>query len=590
MDDQTLYVFSNASTISHPDNTLTKFVNDLPETLNTPKNENWYACAESVGFSTNFSTVMLPENESLPSIQIYSFTNDVIFDIEIVGTTQGSMLGPSSYQYHNYDYNSQQNVFKEMVLEAEIFFPSGNISVGDIRNSLKIIDDKNIKIVYEAVLNHQLVFYLRQDIDHENFYCMLFHKNTVKTFGLSTAKICGVTYIKGEKYYMIRLDSQNTEICGDLKRWHKKFPEIIKIQCDEIEEQISNNKLTKDLVSFSPMIGEVVKYLFYEFQTREYVKISNSILSKLSISLVDEYNLPIPLSKGVASFIKLNIKKMPPDYERFNIRVSSQPPKTLDNEACSSIFTVDLPYPYYLDSGWKVSLTSINYPANFRPLPSEKNSRRIFTSKISDNGLNTKDFYVSNKLYNKGGLISILNEPLKTINSSITLFTDSINDDRNKKVDQYCHLRLRKRSFIMIPRPIADILGYDSEKTPPSQHIIVRGESISFVNPTENDVTLKMVRSMNINILKPHYMMIYTDVIKPIIVGSTYSKLLRVIPIEHSENYDYKVQDFRHRENHELENTLLKTIHVEIRSHTGELINFAEGKQIHLNLLFSRDI
>lgn len=85
-------------------------------------------------------------------------------------------------------------------------------------------------------------------------------------------------------------------------------------------------------------------------------------------------------------------------------------------------------------------------------------------------------------------------------------------------------------------------------------------------------------------------MMIYTDVIKPIIVGSTYSKLLRVIPIEHSENYDYKVQDFRHRENHELENTLLKTIHVEIRSHTGELINFAEGKQIHLNLLFSRDL
>jgi hypothetical protein len=35
-----------------------------------------------------------------------------------------------------------------------------------------------------------------------------------------------------------------------------KFPEIIKICCDEIEEQIFKNKLTKDLVSFCPAINE----------------------------------------------------------------------------------------------------------------------------------------------------------------------------------------------------------------------------------------------------------------------------------------------------------------------------------------------
>ena len=99
-----------------------------------------------------------------------------------------------------------------------------------------------------------------------------------------------------------------------------------------------------------------------------------------------------------------------------------------------------------------------------------------------------------------------------------------------------------------------------------------------------------MVKFMDLNILKPNYMMIYMDIIKPIIVGNTYSKLLRVVPYQHLENCDYNVQDFRHRENHPLENTLLKTIHVEIRSHTGELINFAEGKHIHMNLLFSRDI
>ena len=154
MTEQTVYVFSNASTIQHPDNTLTKFVNELPETLNIPKNENWYICAESAGFANNFSTVMLPENESLPSIRIYSFSNEIIdfvSDVELRGTVQGSTSGPNpktsdSFGYRHYDYNIQENIFKDMLLEADIFFPSGNISVQDIRNSLKIINDKNIKI------------------------------------------------------------------------------------------------------------------------------------------------------------------------------------------------------------------------------------------------------------------------------------------------------------------------------------------------------------------------------------------------------------------------------------------------------------
>ena len=605
MTEQNVYVFSNASTISHPDNTLTRFVNELPETLHIPKNENWYICAESVGFSTNFSTIMPPDDETLPNIKIYSFNNDIVdfvFNSEILGDDQGSMqeikhevfdgtiqgaiLGPDqdAANYHFYDYNTSQNIFKEMFLEAEIFFPSGKITVDDIRHTLKIIDGKNIKISYEAVMNQQMVFRIREDT--EKFYCMLFHKNTIKTFGLSTTKICGVTHINGEKYYMIRLDDQNTEVCGDLNRWHKKFPELIKIRCDEIEEQIFNNKLTKDLVSFCPTINDGMSYIYYEFQTREYVKISNTILSKLSISFIDEYNLQIPLSKGVASFVKLNIKKMPLDYDRFNIRISSSV-KTNDDTECSSIFTVDLPYPYYLDPSWNVSLTSINFPASFRPLPSEKKSRRILTSKIHDNSIN--HFYIPNKHYNKSGLISIINAGLKHTGSSITLFSTSLALFDNKKVNQYCHILLKKGSFINIPIPIMELLGCDIGKESASPHILIENGSIVFANPTEEDVFLQMSNTMEMDILKPHYMMIYTDMIKPIIVGNTYSKLLRVVPIQHSENYDYKVQDFRHRENHPLENTLLKTIHIEIRSHTGELINFAEGKQVHLNLLFSRD-
>ena len=97
-----------------------------------------------------------------------------------------------------------------------------------------------------------------------------------------------------------------------------------------------------------------------------------------------------------------------------------------------------------------------------------------------------------------------------------------------------------------------------------------------------------MNNSFNIDYLKPQYMMLYADFIQPSIVGESYSKLLKIIQIPNN-NANYHTEEFQHQETHSLENTLIKTMHFEIRSHTGELINFADSKNIFLNLLFSKN-
>ena len=79
--------------------------------------------------------------------------------------------------------------------------------------------------------------------------------------------------------------------------------------------------------------------------------------------------------------------------------------------------------------------------------------------------------------------------------------------------------------------------------------------------------------------------MVYTDIITPCIVGSSFANLLRIIPIEYEE-ID-KIQEFKHKEFHSIESRLLKHINISIRSNDGNLVNFDDSK-IYLNLLFVR--
>ncbi len=72
------------------------------------------------------------------------------------------------------------------------------------------------------------------------------------------------------------------------------------------------------------------------------------------------------------------------------------------------------------------------------------------------------------------------------------------------------------------------------------------------------------------------------------IVGNSFSKLVKIVPVYHESTDAYKTQDFKNNEFYSLENTLIKQIKFQIRSHSGNLINFMEGSKIFINLLFSK--
>ena len=534
--DFSVYTFSNASTFSYPENTLTQFTNNTPYRISLPTNENWYACVESVGFTANFDTIIPPNNNNLANI--------------IISTTSNT---------YN-EFLNGGNV-RDLAVVGRIYFPEGTLTEETIKKSLRVLDDFDIE--YNVTPNSYLGFYVKEG--SEKFYCISIHENTMSYFQLSKRGMKKVR-LADENYYYGWLTPGGGAVLGSTKNWYKQLPEVIKIECSEICEQIYNNQLTKDLNVFFPLISENMVYYFHEFLVRQYVKLSNCDISKISITLKDENNKNLPITSGVASFVKLNFKKMPYNYESFNVGVTSH-----EGEGC--FFTSNMPRTYYLDSDWKVSLSSINFPNNFKPLAHEKSSRIIFygnNKKLRE----VKKLEIPNLMWTEITLIAMLNETMQefahfTVGAlSIYTFT------------------LKKKAIISLTSSVCSILGFDPKSD--KDYFLKKSEGYVFFNPSNEDIEIPMNNSFNIDYLKPKYMMLYADFIQPSIVGESYSKLLKIIQIPNN-NANYHTDEFQHQETHSLENTLIKTMHFEIRSHTGELINFADSKNIFLNLLFSKN-
>ncbi len=449
-------------------------------------------------------------------------------------------------------------------------------------------EDENIKILYNNK-NHKK-------------YKLQIHKDIVFSFGLSKINT-KIKYISNILYYQFEISSDNSIVHSYLKRWNFKHPDLVRIQCDQIAEQMFNSQLTKDLKNFCPSFENKEKYTIHQFDSEEYAPISNSVFDKLSIKILNENNETIDLDYGVSTFIKLKFKKMNSHPENFNVRLSPNERQSFNR------ITIELPQPYYLDCDRKVSLSSINYANIFRPLPFEESYRTIWTASLRESL--SKNLLAShimpNVMYSNSGLINELNKILSNVandKSSIEklLKSGTIQNDqllgqfKSEEFEEYGEKKIKishtvnPQSYILIPISICELLGFEATNDT-SEDVVLSpsGYSVCFLNSIDNyPITITFSGFFDINRLRPQYLMIYTDIIEQAIVGNSFSKLIKIVPVYHESTDSYKTQEFKNQEFHSLENTLVRRISFEIRSHSGDLINFMEGSKIFINLLFSK--
>ena len=579
MDDFFITAFSNANTQSYK-NTLTNFHNDIPTTFNFPENENWHVCLQSVGFSTDFRNMLLPKDNSFPDIFIYSENMD-----------------ESGINFDNKSNNVNDvysHIDTKWNLEIEFSFPNYYISIKDIENFSNKVSDLGLKLKFEIQSGKYLKIkpsFIQGD-GHKNYY-IFFSENVFESLGLSL-------YYGGEiketrkairleknvsplsRYYLYNLiyGSEIIETIND--NWNVTYPDIIKIKCDQVKEQIFNSYYSKDIAILKLKFDKNKKYHIHEFENEHYVPISNTTLNKISISFTDKYDRFLNLNRGVSTFARLKFKKMQFSDNFFNVRAYSDQ-KNPNN------FTFEIPQQLYLDSKWKIALTSMHYNNKFKPLPYEESLRTIYLS----------SFNVRNKQLGELRKFILPNLKYKSVNELITTINFFLKKHSLSKVFletednmSKCTLKLRKGTVLFIPLQIAEILGYELEE---NDMISTKDNIVTFFAPDPNFTIIKGIVEYedirlqglaNIETLKPLYFMVYCDIICPTIVGSGYANLLKILPVENQELL--KIEEFKHKEFHPLESTLVKNININIRSNDGNLINFVDGSKVFLNLLFAR--
>lgn len=592
MDEFYVSAFSNADTSLFPKNTLTRFENHLPMTYNFKKEDNWHVCIQNVGFSTDFKNIILPNKKETPSIVIYSYN-----------LTESEKVSSVKYNLENEDEVSltsvaSLNVFSEnnerreyqtvngLQHEANISFPDYYITTEQIANIFKNVLEENKRIQFEFNVNNNHPFKILPKFNSDVFplkYLILIHESCQETFAIPLSysggeKIAKNVVINEERFYVYDIVNDWDDIVGINTKWQQKYPEYVRIKCDEILEQTFNGELSKDLYILKPQFKEEENYFVHEFENENYFPLANTSINKLSLSLTDKYNCFLNLKRGPASFIKLKFKKMFSE-NFFFVRAESKV-----NQGNGNSFDFNIPQGLYLDSNWRVALSSINFSNKYKPLPYEKELRTIYFGNLSETGkiLDVHKYELPNINYTHVTQFAELTNPsLKVIDSAINFETDF-------RPNLFTYFSIKPGTFLSLPTEIAEILGFEYEK---HRNVIHSGDFITLaslpsLNHGASRVKIQFRGFTKLNVLKPNYLMIYTDLIEPNIVGSSFANLLKIVPIVGSDSY--RNEEFKHKEFHPLSSTLIKNINVTIRSHSGNLINFDEKNKVFLNLFFVR--
>ena len=630
-------LLSNACTDNFEDNTLSSFTNKLPQSLSFGDLDKWQVAVHSLGVSAKFDDLHKFNDASLPDFRVIIRARDLkkykssTLHNKLESFSKSGDTSHSSFKEKRYEKNFVKSLRRQPLEFMETFSHDHNVFEANETELLRAHQDsvamenkgvkdlgKKMEEVDSRIMLNTLYFYFVNDGDHEidislgkkrvaieniseqfaiwgklgiplkiqadkkeyftisaieteadifNLYgfTLLIHHNAAEKFLLPT-NILRETTVYGEKYYCKDFNSKNDVLVGESRNWSHNFPDLIDIECSPVKEEIHNSLLEKRVALVCPSFQNKDVYYTYVADIHNFRPVSNNYLDCITVKLKDLDSNLLPLLPGPASYVKLLFKKMDGD-DSFPVKLSG-----FDNS-----FNTVLPQPLNLDHSWKCTLTSMSFPGEFLPLPIDENKRKVWW--IGSGGV-IRALTLPNIQYSKTLLIQVINQFFRRCGISFNL-----------ENDRFLVSSERKLNF-GFSKSIAHILGFDDELNSGlesnknfayasiNDHVGVQFKTLNVKNvPLFHKI-------VNIDYLRPCYLMVYANIIDHSVVGSQYLKLLRNVPVHKHTAYD--LHEFKQPEYHGLESTYFDSIDIEIRDHTGELVNFI-AKKIVLNIKFSRD-
>lgn len=630
---------SNGSGEYYPENTLTSFKNKLPKTFQWRKNGvyRYHIGVESIGLSSNFITTKLPKQKENPSLvlgvplkwpeiivrDLIETTNELVHVIEelekpsIQNTCHGIKTLPVNCNPTILDphYNSILNEIPESFCLEYFYLENENMSIEEYvkvfeniveqsDNNLTLSYDKELKIIeiksvgvfksnlvkggissathlfiHKSLLyNIDVIFDQKEQPTSDDFIefrrnLLLFNENhTINT----------------EDYLRVYLHKDYQSIRISLENVGKRhYPNIIKIQCEQIKSQIFDNHHSKDLLCFHPEFPEKDDFFFHDIERKQFFPLENTILDELEFRLVDEDNQPLNLNEGIATILKLKLKEMSYYKKSFNVRLTS---RTTTNYPLNnnSSFTVNLPQALYFNDNWNVSVSNINLPNVFSTVP--PNNYIQLLVKNSDDSTKNYKYIIKSERLDKTELINNFNRTFHRITKGehIIKFKSKLNTD---EFEERLTISIYKPNTILqISKDLCQLLGYGAADYIKKNDAEYKVFKIGKFAKNETFKEIKMTNPIQINYFQPSYAMLYSDIVKPSIIGSSYANILKIFPTFVDEN-TYTIRQFKDPEHFALLNNEIKSITLTFKNHAGETLNFAKTSNIVIvDLTFSNYI
>lgn len=363
--------------------------------------------------------------------------------------------------------------------------------------------------------------------------------------------------------------------------------DLVQIKCDQIEISENNPAQILSIHSKGQLDTSVTEnvhhYLPYNI---EYFSPFSDTISELSFTLLDANSKQLQLATGQPSWIVLHFKKMiRNNYREIIARVSSKKTALFPYNK-SNNFRAVLPLidNFVAQQQYEVCVNAMIYVPKFKQSYFKK--KPFIKGRIISNTLGPETIleYSTDKDFScEEDLVFYLGLYLNKLNLEHKILIQ-FNSDTQRI--EFTSPTLPENNYINLSIPFELALQMGVHVNNPSADNSVDLK----IHPKSVTIT---DRAVNINILVPRTILIYTNFTEPCLTGSVYSSLIKSFPINDStlnQASSHITQQALLQEYHQLSYTQLENLSFRLLRVDGSEIQFKDESEVILSLSFRKKI
>jgi hypothetical protein len=571
------YLISNASTDSHPQNTLTNFTNEFPR--NSLSND---VCVEigldSIFFNGSFNNAPVINNNE-PHIRMYQNVTGEI--------TKSTAYKAIRLTLKDYTHDSLRNELNQHFVENGADINNLNLSMFNYRLDMEdAIHDFVNKRKQDNEGLYTVLENFRDKISDHNFFLLKISQdlNVVLAFHTKLADMMGYCFtdktVKGRFNNETYIFLSESTLFTRTPKFNNSIPKYIKIMLTNIECTTINDQ-QEPIVSYHAINYVKDSMHYMNFVQPHFVKLTTNSINNFTVHILDDQNRQLQVEPAQSTIFKMSLR--PYDYlkQQTTLIIDSTKENQYfpNNTKCD--FSITLKPPIRLDTRYECALSSITLPTLFNSVPIIENESYVVFGKKNE----TKWFKIKLNFQKRyASLIDFLSDlnkfcyiprvypkaleySLKSLNGQFIHF--SLIKNQNNASHKIVVKGIKDVAYDF-PREIGSLLGVTLDT--PRWKIELDNEDNS-----ESHFTTISVHP-NINALIPNNLWLFAEFIEPTLVGGTMCNLLHIIPVtstvlQSSENYS--TVEFERLNWLEISKNVLDNISFQLRTASGSIVKFA---------------